>query len=153
MHNNLVYVAIAQQTLAALIEAGGLCVENLRCLDGRSKQTVARLMLSALKSRINQHTFKVNSMSDEDNQATLIMAIEALTIQHHALQHPCIALYISRCYRLLAEQEIMGAKRNQYLEHAHAWLDQHIGHQRHPQRLQRWLQDTRDLQPSNVSMT
>ena len=40
-------------------------------------------------------------MSDNDKQETLLMAIEYLKIQYESLQNPCIALHISRYYRLL----------------------------------------------------
>ena len=40
-------------------------------------------------------------MSDTDKQEALLMAIEFLKIQYGSLQNPCIALHISRYYRLL----------------------------------------------------
>ena len=39
-------------------------------------------------------------MSDTDKQEALLMAIEFLKIQYESLQNPCIALHISRYYRL-----------------------------------------------------
>ena len=49
-------------------------------------------------------------MSDNDKQEALLMAIEFLKIQYESLQNPCIALHISRYYRLLANLNI--ARKN-----------------------------------------
>ena len=45
-------------------------------------------------------------MSDKDKQEALLMAIEFLKIQYESMQNPCVALHISRYYRLLANLNI-----------------------------------------------
>ncbi|MCK9636400.1 MAG: hypothetical protein M0R41_08995 [Methylobacter tundripaludum] len=69
-------------------------------------------------------------MSEKDQQKTLLMAIEYLKTQYEALQNPCIALLISRYYRLLANLSIAKNKRGKYVKYS-----------RHSQKMQNQLND------------
>jgi hypothetical protein len=80
-------------------------------------------------------------MSEKDQQETLLMAIEYLKTQYEALQNPCIALLISRYYRLLANLSIAKNKREKYVTYSRTWLSCHINNSRHSQKMQNQLND------------
>lgn len=80
-------------------------------------------------------------MSDNDKQETLLMAIEYLKIQYEALQNPCIALHISRYYRLLSLLNIAKNKREGYAKRSKSWLTCHTANPRHSQKMQNQLND------------
>lgn len=80
-------------------------------------------------------------MSDNENQEVLLMAIEYLKIQYQSLQNPCIALYISRYYRLLSLLNIAENKQEKYAVHSKSWLACHIANSRLSQRMQNQLND------------
>jgi len=77
-------------------------------------------------------------MSEKDQQETLLMAIEYLKAQYESLQNPCIALLISRYYRLLANFNITGNKREKYVKYSKSWL---ACHTRHSPQMQNQLTD------------
>jgi hypothetical protein len=54
MENNLVHIAISANTLASLIESGCIHAVDFKCLNDDSKKTVWKLLLSALKSTLNE---------------------------------------------------------------------------------------------------
>jgi hypothetical protein len=80
-------------------------------------------------------------MSDNDKQEALLMAIEFLKIQYESLQNHCVALHISRYYRLLANLNIATNKQNSYSNQSASWLTCHISSQRHSQKMQNQLND------------
>jgi hypothetical protein len=80
-------------------------------------------------------------MSDNDKQEALLMAIEFLKIQYESLQNPCIALHISRYYRLLANLNIAKNRQKSYAKHSKSWLTCHISNQKHSQKIQNQLND------------
>ncbi|MCX7092713.1 MAG: hypothetical protein NTY50_04605 [Methylobacter sp.] len=80
-------------------------------------------------------------MSEKDQQETLLMAIEYLKAQYESLQNPCIALLISRYYRLLANFNITGNKREKYVNYSKSWLACHIANPRHSPQMQNQLTD------------
>jgi hypothetical protein len=65
-------------------------------------------------------------MSETDKQEVLLMAIEYLRIQYETLQNPCVALYISRYYRLLSLLNIASNNKESYAQHSQFWLNRHI---------------------------
>jgi hypothetical protein len=80
-------------------------------------------------------------MSDHDKQETLLMAIEYMKIQYEALQNPCIALHISRYYRLLSLLNMAKNKQEGYAKHSKSWLTCHTANPRHSQKIQNQLND------------
>ncbi len=80
-------------------------------------------------------------MSEKDQQETLLMAIEYLKTQYEALQNPCIALLISRYYRLLSLLNMTQNKQEKYAEYSDTWLTRHINNPRHSQAMQNQLND------------
>ncbi len=80
-------------------------------------------------------------MSDNDQQEALLMAIEFLKIQYKTLQHPCIALHISRYYRLLSLLNIAPNWQQSYIKLSKTWLDFHINSPEHSQKTQDLLND------------
>jgi len=80
-------------------------------------------------------------MSEKDQQETLLMAIEFLKAQYEALQNPCIALLISRYYRLLANLNMSKNKQEKYANYSRTWLTCHINNSRHSQKMQNQLND------------
>jgi hypothetical protein len=81
------------------------------------------------------------AMSDIDKQEALLMAIEFLKIQYESLQNPCIALHISRYYRLLADLNIARNRQISYAKHSKSWLANHIKNQNHSHKIQNQLND------------
>jgi tRNA G26 N,N-dimethylase Trm1 len=88
-------------------------------------------------------------MSEKDQQETLLMAIEYLKAQYESLQTPCIALLISRYYRLLANLNMTKNKREKYVRHSRTWLSCHINNPRHSQKMQNQL--TTFIQPHELN--
>jgi hypothetical protein len=88
-------------------------------------------------------------MSDKDKQEALLMAIEFLKIQYESLQNPCVALHISRYYRLLANLNIARNKQNSYSKQSVSWLTCHISNPRHSQKMQNQLSDFVQLHDFN----
>ncbi|MDO9269118.1 MAG: hypothetical protein Q7T96_08410 [Methylobacter sp.] len=80
-------------------------------------------------------------MSEKDQQETLLMAIEYLKTQYESLQNPCIALLISRYYRLLANLNVTKTKQEKYAKYSKSWLICHINNPRHSQKMQHQLND------------
>ena len=80
-------------------------------------------------------------MSEKDKQEALLMANEFLKIQYESLQNPCVALYISRYYRLLANLNIATNRQNSYSKQSASWLTCHISNPRHSQKMQSQLND------------
>ncbi len=80
-------------------------------------------------------------MSDDDKQEALLMAIEFLKIQYETLQNPCIALYISRYYRLLSNLSTAKNRQISYAKHSMSWLTSHINNPNHSQKIQNQLND------------
>ena len=80
-------------------------------------------------------------MSDMDKQEALLMAIEFLKIQYESLQNPCIALHISRYYRLLADLNIAKNRQQSYAKHSKSWLSSHINNKNHSHKIQNQLND------------
>jgi hypothetical protein len=80
-------------------------------------------------------------MSEKDQQEALLMAIEHLKTQYEALQNPCIALLISRYYRLLSVLNIVKNKQEKYAKSSRTWLTFHINNSRHSQKMQNQLND------------
>jgi hypothetical protein len=89
-------------------------------------------------------------MSDNDTQEALLMAIEYLKIQYDSLQIPCIALYISRYYRLLSLLNIAKNKQESYAKHSKSWLTCHTADPRHSQKMQNQLSDFVQLHECNL---
>jgi hypothetical protein len=80
-------------------------------------------------------------MSEKDQQEALLMAIEYLKTQYEALQNPCIALLISRYYRLLSLLNVTKNKQGKYIKYSRTWLACHINNSRHSQKMQNQLND------------
>ena len=89
-------------------------------------------------------------MSDNNQQETLLMAIEYLKIQYESLQNPCIALHISQYYRLLANLNIAKNRQNSYAKQSKSWLTCHISNPRHSQKMQNQLNDFVQLNEFNL---
>ena len=89
-------------------------------------------------------------MSDNDKLEVLLMAIEYLKIQYESLQNPCIALHISRYYRLLSLLNIAENRQKGYAKHSKAWLTCHISNQNHSQKMQNQLNDFVQLHEFNL---
>ncbi|MGZ4969384.1 MAG: hypothetical protein ACXV8O_20195 [Methylobacter sp.] len=88
-------------------------------------------------------------MSEKDQQETLLMAIEYLKNQYEYLQNPCIALLISRYYRLLTKFNVGKSKKEKYSKYSKSWLICHINDSRHSQKIQNQLTDF--IQPHEVN--
>ena len=88
-------------------------------------------------------------MYEKDQQETLLMAIEYLKTQYESLQNPCIALLISRYYRLLANFNVTRNKREKYAKYSRSWLSCHINNPRHSQKMQNQLTDF--IQPHELN--
>lgn len=88
-------------------------------------------------------------MSDNDQQEVLLMAIEFLKIQYESLQNPCIALHISRYYRLLANLNIAKNRQQSYAKHSKTWLTCHINNLGYSQKMQNQLIDFVQLNDFN----
>ena len=80
-------------------------------------------------------------MSDNDQQNMLLIAIEHLKLQYEFLQNPCIALLISRHYRLLSNSNIAKDKQERYANNSKSWLTCYISDQKHSQKMQNHLHD------------
>lgn len=80
-------------------------------------------------------------MSEKDQQETILIAIEYLKSQYACLQNPCIALLISRYYRLLANFNVVKSKQEKYANDSKLWLICHISNPRHSQKMQNQLND------------
>ena len=89
-------------------------------------------------------------MSDNDEHEALLMAIEFLKIQYDSLQNPCIALHISRYYRLLSNLSIAKNRQKSYAKHSKYWLTCHISNQKHSQKIQNQLNDFVQLHEFNL---
>ena len=79
--------------------------------------------------------------NDDKSQGMLLLAIEHLKIQYQSLQNPCIALLISRQYRLLAKSTIEKNQQERYAINSESWLTFYINHQNHSQKMQNQLND------------
>ncbi|MCK9394123.1 MAG: hypothetical protein M0Q44_00835 [Methylobacter sp.] len=88
-------------------------------------------------------------MSDNDTQGMLLMAIEYLKIQYESLQNPCIALCISRNYRLLSLLDIAPNKQRRYAEYSKSWLTSYTASPRYSQKMQNQLNDFTQLYDFN----
>jgi len=123
----LVNISITPNTLAELIESDSLHGVDFQCLDLASKKIVCELFLSCLKSKMNTYLNEEEAVPcPTDKQEVLLMAIEYLRIQYETLQNPCVALYISRYYRLLSLLNIASNIKESYAEHSQSWLNRHI---------------------------
>jgi hypothetical protein len=92
-------------------------------------------------------------MSDSEEQEVLLMAIEYLKIQYGSLQNPCIALYISRYYRLLSLLDIAKSKQERYAEHSKSWLARHTANPRYSHDMQNQLNDSIQLcEPNSLTL-
>lgn len=80
-------------------------------------------------------------MSDNDTQVVILMAIEHLKVQYKTLQNPCIALFISRQYRLLSNSNIAKYQQERYAQNSMSWLGCYLSHHRHSQKMQNQLND------------
>jgi hypothetical protein len=89
-------------------------------------------------------------MSDKDKQEALLMAIEFLKIQYESQQNPCVALHISRYYRLLANLNIATNRQNSYSKQSASWLTCHISNPRYSQKIQNQLNDFVQLHEFNL---
>ena len=89
-------------------------------------------------------------MSDNDKQEMLLMAIEYLKIQYESLQNPCIALHISRYYRLLSLLNIAKNRQKSYAKHSKSWLTCHISNQKYSHKMQNQLNDFVQLHEFNL---
>jgi hypothetical protein len=151
MESSLVHIAISTNALASLIESGSIHAEDFKCLNADSKKTVWTLFLSALKATTTskrEHRGQI-IMSDNENQEVLLMAIEYLKIQYADLRNPCIALYISRYYRLLSELNSIQNRQASYAQHSQSWLNCHTANAGYSQKMQMQLNDFVTLHESN----
>ncbi|MGZ8137662.1 MAG: hypothetical protein ACXW1W_18990 [Methylococcaceae bacterium] len=81
-------------------------------------------------------------MSDNDKQSLLLIAVEHLIQQHYqSAPNPCIALSISRYYRLLANANSRTDKQEKYTAHAKQWLACYINNSGYPPKIQDRLHD------------
>ncbi|MDP3876336.1 MAG: hypothetical protein Q8Q50_05085 [Methylobacter sp.] len=80
-------------------------------------------------------------MSEKDQQETILMAIECLKKQYACCQTPCIALLISRYYRLLENFSVAKSKQEKYAEYSKSWLTCHINNPKYSQKIQAQLND------------
>ncbi|MEQ1739164.1 MAG: hypothetical protein ABL884_04600 [Methyloglobulus sp.] len=78
-------------------------------------------------------------MSEEDKQEIFLMAIDTLKSQYEFQKIPCIALLISRYYRLLSLLNIAKSKQEIYSNHSKSWLICHTTNPRHSQKMQNQL--------------
>ncbi|MFZ2170410.1 MAG: hypothetical protein WAW61_12320 [Methylococcaceae bacterium] len=88
-------------------------------------------------------------MSDDDKQEALLMAIEFLKIQYESLQNPCIALHISRYYRLLSNLSTAKNRQKSYTKQSISWLTCHISDQKYSHKIQNQLNDFVQLHEFN----
>lgn len=88
-------------------------------------------------------------MPDNDKQEVLLIAIEYLKVQYGLLQNPCIALLISRYYRVLANLNIAKNKQEKYIKHSKVWLACHINDPRHSQKMKNQLNNLVQLYEFN----
>ena len=84
-------------------------------------------------------------MSETDKQEVLLMAIEYLKTQYDSLQNPCVALYISRYYRLLSLLDMTQNKQEKYAKQATSWINRHTTNPRYSQAMQNQLNDSVQL--------
>lgn len=88
-------------------------------------------------------------MSNHENQEVLLLAIEYLKIQYKSLQNPCIALLISRYYRLLANLSMTNNIREKYVKHSNSWLACHVSNPEHSEQMQNQLNQLVQLNQLN----
>lgn len=148
MEGSPIHIAIPENALVSLIQRGAIHAEEFTCLNADAKKTAWTLFLSALKAKVSNKPAYEESimMSENENQEVLLMAIEYLKIQYADLQAPCIALYISRYYRLLSEFNTVQNRQASYAQHSRSWLIRHADNPRHPHKLQSQLNDFITLQ-------
>jgi len=92
-------------------------------------------------------------MSEKDQQETILMAIEHLKNQYKSVQSPCIALLISRYYRLLVNFNVTKSQQKKYAKYAkyaRAWITCYINNPRHSRTMQHQLNDF--IQPSEFKL-
>jgi hypothetical protein len=89
-------------------------------------------------------------MSDNNTQEVLLMAIEYLKTQYNPLQNPCIALYISRYYRLLSLLNLPNSKQKSYAKHSKSWLICYTANPRYSPKMQNQLDDFVQLHECNL---
>jgi len=61
-------------------------------------------------------------MQDDKKHELLISAIDYLKVQYAMGQSPCLALVISRHYRLLAESCVENNSKTNYVNQASSWF-------------------------------
>ncbi len=78
-------------------------------------------------------------MSDEDLEAVILKTVEYLENEYACHHKPCIALLISRQYRLLSG--LKNNHENGYLNDAFSWLYRYTRDKTHSQKIQTQLLD------------
>ncbi|WP_394752380.1 hypothetical protein [Crenothrix sp.] len=80
-------------------------------------------------------------MTEKDAHKMLLMAVEYLKTQYDLLKTPCIALQVSRHYRLLANLTLSPKKQRRYTRRSKSWLAYYIKSKQHPLKMQNQLND------------
>jgi hypothetical protein len=65
-------------------------------------------------------------MQDDKKHELLISAIDYLKVQYAMGQSPCLALVISRHYRLLAESCAESSNKTNYVNQASSWFGRYL---------------------------
>jgi hypothetical protein len=78
-------------------------------------------------------------MSDEDLEAAVLKTVEYLENEYDCHHKPCIALLISRQYRVLSG--LNNNYENRYLNDAFSWLIRYARDKSHSQKIQIQLLD------------
>lgn len=90
-------------------------------------------------------------MSENDKREVLLLAIEYLKTQFNSQQNPCVALYITRYYRLLGSlKNISNYEQKKYVDHSTAWLTRHIHKPEHVLDIQMEIHNQEYLSEPNV---
>lgn len=86
------------------------------------------------------------------NRAWQLLAIDHLKRQKQYLQNPCIALLISRQYRLLANSVFEKEQQENYALNARLWLRLYINHYQHSKKMRHQLHKLMLLDELNQSI-
>ena len=80
-------------------------------------------------------------MFNADEQSLLLTTIEHLQLHYEFLPKPCIALLISKHYRVLSNLPITKDQKQNYGDKEAFWLACYINNQRHSKKMQSHLHD------------
>lgn len=80
-------------------------------------------------------------MSNANQQNLLLATIAQLQAQYELLPKPCVALLISKHYRVLANLANTQKQQQRYADEKLFWLNCYINNQRHSEKMQHQLHD------------